>query len=265
MWPPTISGVTMTDVRPLSGRVALVTGGASGIGLATARRLAADGGDVHILDLDEGRAQAAVETHGLSGYVIGDVSSGKEVERAVAQVQGSGSRIRIVVNCAGIEIRGGVEELSEEEWDRQFAVTTKSIFLVSKACIPDLLRTRGVIVNIASDAGLTGDVGIDAYVAAKHAVVGLTRCMALSLGERGVRVNAVCPGMTRTPMSERHIAAEPTHDDHFYSRLVPMGRLGEPEDVAAAVAYLVSDDASYVNGELLSVDGGAMAGYFIRD
>jgi meso-butanediol dehydrogenase/(S,S)-butanediol dehydrogenase/diacetyl reductase len=242
-----------------------VTGGASGIGLATARRLAADGADVYLLDLDEEGARAAVEAHALRGYAVGDVSTGADVARTVAEIQSAGGRIRIVVNCAGIEIRGGVEELSEEDWDRQFAVTTKSIFLVSKACIPDLLETGGVIVNIASDAGLTGDVGIDAYVAAKHAVVGLTRCMALTLGERGVRVNAVCPGMTRTPMSERHIAAEPTHDDRFYARLVPMGRLGKPEDVAAAVAYLVSDDASYVNGELLSVDGGAMAGYFIRD
>jgi 3-oxoacyl-[acyl-carrier protein] reductase len=244
-------------------RRALVTGGASGFGRAVASRLASGGAKVFILDRDESAALAAVKAEGLAGNVVADLSIADQVEPAVEQAIADLGGLDLLVNNAGIEIHGDVSELTLAQWEKQFAVNATGVFLVSKVALPALLEAgEAAIVNVASDAGLTGEVGLDAYVASKHAVIGLTKCMALAWGAKGLRTNAVCPGMANTPLT-----ALKTQDlIDVYEQLVPMRRLGEADEIARAVTFLLSSEASYINGVSLLVDGGAMAGnYFAQD
>jgi meso-butanediol dehydrogenase / (S,S)-butanediol dehydrogenase / diacetyl reductase len=245
-----------------SGKRALVTGGASGFGRAVASRLASDGAKVVILDINETAADAVVAADGLSGRVVADLSAADEVEAAVTAAIAQLGGLDLLVNNAGIEIHGDVRELTLSQWEKQFAVNTTGVFLVSKVAMGALLDSgEAAIVNIASDAGLTGEVGLDGYVASKHAVVGLTKCMALAWGAQGVRTNAVCPGMANTPLT----ALKSAELIKAYEELVPMRRLGEPEEIAQAVAFLLSREASYVNGIALLVDGGGNAGNYFAD
>jgi NAD(P)-dependent dehydrogenase (short-subunit alcohol dehydrogenase family) len=241
---------------------ALVTGGASGFGRAVASRLAREGAKVVILDIDESAARAAVEAEGLSGCVVADLAVPEQVADAVELATADLGGLSLLVNNAGIEIHGDVLSLSLQQWQQTFAVNSTGVFLVSKSALPALLDAEeSAIVNIASDAGVNGELGLDAYVASKHAVIGLTKCMALAWGARGLRTNAVCPGMGNTPLT----ALKSQELIDAYERLVPMRRLGEPEEIADAVAYLLSPAASYVNGIALLVDGGGMAGNYFAD
>jgi len=249
----------------LQGKRIIVTGGGSGIGSAIAGHLAARGARVVALDRDPDAADRARAEHGLAGSVTADVTDAAAVEAAVAEAAALLGGLDGLVNNAGIEVLGGIDQLDEEQWDLQFDVNVKGVFLVTRAALPHLLESApAAVVNTASDVGLGGEIGIDAYVASKHAVVGLTRSLALTWARRGLRFNAICPGTTLTPLTERHFAAA-GGDEASASRTIPAGRLARPEEIAAGVGYLLGDEAAYVNGTTLVVDGGATAGPFSLD
>jgi NAD(P)-dependent dehydrogenase (short-subunit alcohol dehydrogenase family) len=256
----------VTD-KVLQGRAALVTGGASGIGRATALELAHAGASVLVMDLDEQGGEEIVSDISREGrksrLVVADVSRDADCRSAVATCLGEFGRLDILCNSAGVIYRSSVVELTEEDWDRTMAINVKSIFLMSKYAVPVMIgQGGGVIVNIGSGWGLTGGRRAAAYCASKGAVIQLTKAMALDHGDRNIRVNCVCPGDTDTPMlrHEARQVGEPL--DRFLSLAAkrPLGRIGRPEDIAAAVLYLASDAAAFVTGTTLVVDGGGLAG-----
>ena len=251
----------------LTGKVALVTGAASGIGRATALLFAQEGASVLLADLNEASGRAVQqEIASRGGKVLfegADVTSdddcGRIVELAIQEFGG----LHIVVNCAGIIRRASVTELSESDWDRVMAVNVKSIYLVSRHAIPHMAESGGgAIVNIASGWGLAGGPKAAVYCASKGAVVLLTKAMAIDHGPQNIRVNCICPGDTDTGMlrSEAEQLGEP--NDRFFAEAArrPLGRVGKPEEIAQAALYLVSNAASFVTGTALVVDGGGLAG-----
>lgn len=251
----------------LAGKAALVTGGASGIGRATAILFAREGANVAVMDLDDDAGKGVVAEassgHTKSILVQGDVSSASDCSRAVKTVADEFGGIDILFNNAGIIHRASVVDLTEEVWDRTMAVNVRSVFLMSKYVVPIMVRGGGgVIINTASGWGLTGGKRAAAYCASKGAVVQLTKAMALDHGEQNIRVNCICPGDTDTPMLRREAEqlGEPIERFLAEGAKRPLPRLGLPEDVARAVLYLASDAASFVTGASLVVDGGGLAG-----
>ncbi len=234
----------------LVGTVAVVTGGASGIGAACAVRLAAEGAIVATVDIADG-----------VDYVV-DVRDEAAIEAAFADVVGTHGRLDAVVHAAGVAGGGPVHLLEQDEWDRVVDINMKGTYLVDKhAAIHMLAAGRGSIVNISSIEGLEGTEGGSAHNASKGGVVTLTKSMAIDYGRKGIRVNCICPGGIDTPLLRDIVAApgleryrDAMRDAHL------LGRFGRPEEIAAAAAFLASDDASFITGHSLVVDGGFTAG-----
>jgi len=239
----------------LSGRVALVTGGARGIGLAIGRRLAADGARVALVDLDKSAVEAAAGEFGAASMaVVADVTRTDEVERAVAAVDTRWGRLDIVVNNAGIT--GGSKltwELTDEDWNRVIVCDLTSVFLVSRAAVRLMLpRRSGRIVNIASIAGKEGNPTLVPYSTAKAGVIGFTKALAKEVATHGILVNAVAPAVIGTDLVKQ--MSKETVD--YLVAKIPMGRVGRPEEVAALVAWLVSDECSFSTGAVYDLSGG---------
>ncbi|MEW6756241.1 MAG: 3-oxoacyl-ACP reductase family protein [Candidatus Latescibacterota bacterium] len=259
----------------LKGKVALVTGGANGIGRAIVDDLTGSGARVAIVDIDAATAQQAAAEVAAGGAeclaLAGDVAEQAQMEAAVAQILERWGRIDVLVNNAGINTVGGrvpIHEYRREDWDRIVRVDLTGVFVTSQAVIPVMLQGGGGrIVNIASVAGLVPLRLQTGYIAAKAGVVNLTRSMAVELGAQGILVNCVAPGSTLTRGTRAAFySSEGVYSDKAASLLahIPLGRPGQPEEIAHAVLFLVSPEASYVNGAVLPVDGGWIAAY-VRD
>lgn len=248
------------------GRVALVTGAAKGIGWAVAQELVDGGAFIGLVDMDaEALHDAAASLPpGAACEVVADVADEAQVQSAVAQVAAAGGGIDIVCNNAAIQRPGSLEGVERATWDAVIGVDLTSVFLVMKAAFPWLRdSSAAAVVNVASVDGLVGEGGVAPYSAAKAGVVNLTRATALDWARHGIRVNAVCPGMTDTPMLRSFIGRGDDAADFLEERLrrVPLGRLVEPREVAAAVAFLASSAAAAVTGTTLAVDAGLTAGW----
>jgi NAD(P)-dependent dehydrogenase (short-subunit alcohol dehydrogenase family) len=250
----------------LRDRVAIVSGAGSGIGRAVALRLAAEGVRVAGLDVSEaGLSETTDAIRATGGEAVGlvcDVTQPEQVQNAVSGTISRFGRLDALFNGAGASGRrhgdGPVDQCSDEGWEWTIQVNLTSVFLVCKHAIPHLLETHGAVVNLASVLGIVGgdeDFATHAYAASKAGIIGLSRAMAAYYAPRGVRVNVVAPGLIATPMSLR--AQQDPHIQGRLQQLQPLtGAMGAPEDVAAAVAYLISDDARFVTGVVLPVDGG---------
>ena len=245
-------------------KVVVVTGAGHGIGRASALRFAREGGQVVVVDVNGDSAAETVglivEGGGAAHALAVDVSDERAVDGLGAEVAAHHGRVDVLHNNAGRLRAGSVTELAVEEWDRTFAVNVRSMFLVSRALIP-LIRPRGgAIVNTASTSGLVGEMGIPAYNSSKGAVVNLTRQLAADYTREGIRVNCVCPGWIPTGFNDPVLEGLTDEEvEVMVVATVPMGRQGTPEEIAAAVAFLASDDATYVTGHALVVDGGLTA------
>jgi NAD(P)-dependent dehydrogenase (short-subunit alcohol dehydrogenase family) len=251
----------------LTGKRALITGAASGIGQATALLLAREGAAVAAADIDEagGRAvaQQIRDEGGQAVFLRCDVTCADDCRRAVQQTVERLGGLDVLFNNAGIIRRADVADTTEEEWDLVMAVNVKSIFLLSKYAVPVMVQAGGgAIVNTSSGWGLVGGRNAISYCASKGAVVNMTRAMALDHGPQNIRVNCICPGDTDTPMLRNEARQLGESDEVFLADAAdrPLQRIGRPEDIARAVLYLVSDDASFVTGTALVVDGGGLAG-----
>ena len=231
------------------------------MGRAAAIAFARQGAGVVVGDVDipggEETASLIHEAGGEARFVRTDVSRSADVQALVAAAVSSFGRLDHAFNNAGINVEHGpLTESTEEEWERIQEVNLKGVFLGLRFEIPEMVRSGGgAIVNNASVVGLSGSSGTPAYVASKHGIVGLTRAAARDHAKEGVRVNAVCPGTIQTPMYVRREGSDPSHDSRIAAG-IPLGRLGQPEDVAEAVVWLCSDGASFITGQTLVIDGG---------
>jgi NAD(P)-dependent dehydrogenase (short-subunit alcohol dehydrogenase family) len=248
----------------LSGKVALVTGAASGIGRQSALAFARAGAKVVVSDVtvDAGEETVSMikKAGGEAFFVRADVSKSGDVNALVAKTVEKYGKLDCAHNNAGIEgVLGPCGECTEENWDRTIAINLTGVFLCCKAEIAQFLKQGGgVIVNTASVAGLVGFAGIPAYTASKHGVNGLTKQIALDYAKANIRVNSVCPGVIKTPMIDRFTGGDPEALKAF-TATEPVGRLGLPEEIADAVVYLCTDQASFITGINMPVDGGYSA------
>ena len=250
----------------LNGKVALITGGAAGIGKATAQRFQEEGATVVICDVNEQAGEATVADLGLAAFYKVNVADRDDVQRWIEDVVARFDRIDVLVNNAGV-LRDGrlvvvkngelIKQMPEADWDLVIGVNLKGVFNCTQAVAPVMIRQgSGVILNASSIVGLDGNFGQTNYVATKAGVIGLTKVWARELGRYGVRVNAIAPGFTLTEMvlqmPEKVLADMVSH--------VPLGRMGQPRDIANGYLFLASDEASYISGVVLRVDGGIVVG-----
>lgn len=247
----------------LESKVALVTGGGSGIGQAIAETFAREGARVVVNDLLPDRAhdtvRRVIDSGGEAVPAPGDVTDAADVTAIVRQALETYGQLDILVNNAGASVGDGILAIDEPTWDFNLAVVLKGAFLCSKAVLPHMIdRRRGAIVSISSVNGLTG-LGEEAYSAGKAGVINLTKNMAVKYGEFGIRVNCICPGTIRTPIWQARIERDPQVFERL-AKWYPLGRVGEPDDVANAALFLASDDAAWISGTILNVDGGLLAG-----
>jgi NAD(P)-dependent dehydrogenase (short-subunit alcohol dehydrogenase family) len=243
-------------------KVVLVTGGTRGIGFATAQLFAREGAQVVIVGRDSDKTTKAARQVPGRGEA-GDVSIAADCKRIVTGTLDLHARLDVLVNCAGVIFRNRtVEQTSEEEWDATFDVNVKGTFLMSKYALPALREMKGCIVNVSSYVGLVGFAGTSAYAASKAAILNLTRSMALDHAREGIRVNAVCPGSVDTDMI--HTAWRQFEDveqaQKLWAEKHPLGRIASPEEIARAILFLASEEASFITGAALPVDGGITAG-----
>lgn len=241
----------------LQGKVAFVTGFGSGLGQAIAVLFAIEGAAVMGTSKTEAKGRETLEMiHKIGGKALfraGDVGNFKQMEAVVEEAVKNFGGLDIVVNSAGVRTNGSITEITEEAWDRTIDTNLKGVFVVSRLAIPEMIkRGGGVIINIAARSGITGQAGRAAYSASKGGVVTLSEAMAMDHAGQKIRVNCICPGPTRTPMVD---TSTPEKLSQYRTR-VPIGRIGEPEDVAHAALYLASDEASMVTAAILPVDGG---------
>ncbi|MBV9458947.1 MAG: SDR family oxidoreductase [Bradyrhizobium sp.] len=241
------------------GKVVIVTGAASGIGEATARRFAAEGAKVVLVD----RNRTALEK--LAGELapdktlarVADVSDSQAVDEIVSTTVKRFGRLDVLVNNAGVHEGGDPTKVTNDQWRKVMATDVDGVFYGCRAALPHLEKSKGSIVNTASVSGLGGDWGMSPYNAAKGAVVNLTRALAMDMGKKGVRINAVCPSLTRTGMT-----ADMMDDQDLLAKFaerIPLGRVCEPREIASVIAFLASDDASFMTGANVAVDGGVSA------
>jgi len=242
----------------LEGKVCIITGGGRGIGAATARKFAAEGARVVVADVSAEAVQSVVQTLESGGSaalgIVVDVTRAADAERMVAETLAHFGRLDCLVNNAGITDDAQLLKLDEAQWDRVIDINLKGVYLCTRAAVRVMVERgiRGVILNASSVVGLYGNFGQTNYAAAKWGVIGMTKTWSKELGRKGIRVNAVAPGFILTPMTEK----VPPKVLDMMTEKTPLGRLGTPEDVANAYAFLASDEAAYITGAVLSVDGG---------
>ena len=250
--------------KQFSGKVALVTGGASGLGCVSAIALAREGANVVVSDVvvSEGEAtvQMITQAGGRAVFVKADVTKSVEVEVMVRETIKAFGRLDFALNNAGIDgVRARTADYPEEIWHQVINLNLTGVFLCLKSELPVMVKQGGgVIINMSSVAGVTGFPGHAAYTASKHGVIGLTKTAAIDYAKAGIRINAICPAYTHTPMLDRMLEKTPDLEAKLISR-VPLRRLGTAEEIAQAVIYLFSDAAAFITGHSLVMDGGIMA------
>lgn len=246
----------------IKGKFALVTGGGTGIGAAITRELAVRGANVFIVGRRHGELldlQAQLERKKSRVFALpGDVSSAQSLDGVVEAIRAKTNRLDYVVHNAGVYLKGSIEEMDERDWNKVFNSNVKSVFLLTKLLLPVMKASGGSIITIASTLAYQTAPGTTAYAASKAAVVSLTRSMAREFSGRHIRVNCICPGIVDTPAHDPFFADRREREQFVahVSSTVPLGRIGRPEDIAHAVLFLLSDEASWITGEVLAVDGG---------
>jgi NAD(P)-dependent dehydrogenase (short-subunit alcohol dehydrogenase family) len=247
-------------------KVALITGATSGIGLAIATELSTRGYTVGVLgpsrSLTERPVKDIVEAGGRAIPLVADVSEAVQVEQAITTFVERTGKIDAVVASAGIHFNGSCLTTGVADWNKMIAVNLSGVFYTAKYSIPHLIETAGSFTAISSIGGILGSTDAVAYIASKHAVVGLIRALALDHSPEGIRVNAICPGFTDTPMAERGLAGISEEGLRAIHRSVPVGRFARAQEIAKMAAFLCSDDARFVSGAIVTVDGGLSAGLF---
>lgn len=241
----------------LRGKIALVTGFGSGLGRAIAILFAREGASVMGTSTTDAKGKETLEVikrnGGKARFRVGDVRKTQDMKMVVEEAVANFGGLEIVVNSAGVRTNGSITEISEEDWDRTVDTNLKGVFVVSRLAIPEMVkRGGGVIINISARSGITGQAGRAAYCASKGALITLTEAMAEDHAPQKIRVNCICPGPTRTPMVDTSTPEKLAR----YAKRVPLGRIGEADDIARAAVYLTSDEASHVTAAILPVDGG---------
>lgn len=251
----------------LNGKIAIITGAASGIGAACALKFAKDGAIVVIADIDDAGGNKVAEeitrNGGVANYIHTDVSEPQEVQRLITDTVKKHDKLDVLFNNVGINPVGNAVETLLEIWDNVMRINLKSAFLGCKYAVPVMVRGGGgVIINAGSVSGIeAGPVSQTAYEVSKAGIIALTKSVAQDFGSQNVRANCICPGATATPLIKKFVEESMTPDERrVWMGIVPMGRLAEPYEIAAVAAFLASDDASYVNGAAIVVDGGRTAG-----
>lgn len=242
-----------------SNKVVVVTGAGSGIGAASARRFAEEGANVVLIGRTREKLNTTFASLKAADHlvVVADVSKQEEVEALMEQVRHQYGRADVLVNNAGVSTSGKIHQASDDDWKKVMSTDLDGVFYCTRAFMPLLLESGGNVINISSVSGLGGDWGMSIYNAAKGAITNFTRALAMDYGKDGVRVNAICPGLTITDMTE-----DMKQDAQLMAKFnerIALGRPGEAEDIAAAIAFLASDDARYITGVNLPVDGGITA------
>lgn len=246
-------------MRRFEGKTIIVTGAGSGIGAAVARRFVAEGGNVAVFGRDGGKLTDALSDCPQQQLLIvqGDVSKDADVKRLVSETVARFGRLDVLVNNAGVADMGKITETTDEMWRNTMSINVDGVFYCIRAAMPHLIQSKGSVINTSSVSGIGGDNNMAVYTATKGAISNLTRSMAIDHGPDGVRINAICPALTVTDLTQ-DMVANPKIMAAFKAR-IPLGRPAEPDDIAGAFLFLASDDARFITGVNLPVDGGVNA------